>query len=77
MGRRGNCDDNAFAENFFQLLERGRIRRQTHLTRDAARQDVFDYIEMVYNQNVGKPVVCKEPIKVAPIFSSRVLGWDQ
>ena len=49
MGRRGNCHDNAVAESFFQLLKRERIRRRTYRTRDAARQDVFDYIEMFYN----------------------------
>ena len=37
------------AESFFQLLKRERIRRRTYLTREAARQDVFDYIEMFYN----------------------------
>jgi putative transposase len=49
MSRRGNCHDNAVAESFFQLLKRERIRRRTYLTREAARQDVFDYIEMLYN----------------------------
>jgi putative transposase len=49
MSRRGNCHDNAVAESFFQLLKRERIRRQAYLTRDVARQDVFDYIEMFYN----------------------------
>ncbi len=49
MSRRGNCYDNAVAESFFQLLKRERIRRRTYLTRDVARQDVFDYIEMFYN----------------------------
>jgi len=49
MSRRGNCRDSAVAESFFHLLKRERIRRQTYLTRDAARQDVFDYIEMFYN----------------------------
>lgn len=51
MSRRGNCHDNAVAESFFQLLKRERIRRRTYSTRDAARQDVFDYIEMFYNPN--------------------------
>jgi putative transposase len=32
-------------------LKRERIRRRTYLTRDAARHDVFDYIEMFYNPN--------------------------
>ncbi len=46
MSRRGNCRDNAVAESFFQLLKRERIRRRTYLTREAARQDVFEHIEM-------------------------------
>ena len=49
MSRRGNCHDNAVAESFFQLLKRERIRRRTYQTRAAARQDVFEYIEMFYN----------------------------
>ena len=50
MSRRGNCHDNAVAESFFQLLKRERIRRKTYNTRDDARQDVFNYIELFYNQ---------------------------
>lgn len=49
MSRRGNCHDNAVAESFFQLLKRERIRRKTYKTRDDARQDIFNYIEMFYN----------------------------
>lgn len=49
MSRRWNCHDNAVAESFFQLLKREGIRRRTYLTRDAARQDNFEYIEMFYN----------------------------
>jgi putative transposase len=44
MSRRGNCHYNTVAENFFQLLKRERSRRRTYQTRDAARQDVFEYI---------------------------------
>jgi putative transposase len=49
MSRRGNCHDNAVAESFFQLLKQDRVRRRSDVTRDTARQDVFDYIEMFYN----------------------------
>jgi len=48
MSRRGNCHDNADAESFFNLLKREPIRR-TYQTREQARQDIFDYIEMFYN----------------------------
>lgn len=49
MSRRGNCYDNAVAESFFQLLKRERIKRKTYKTREDARLDIFDYIEMFYN----------------------------
>ncbi|KAA1283044.1 IS3 family transposase, partial [Alcaligenes faecalis] len=49
MSRRGNCHDNAVAESFFQLLKRERIKRKIYRTRELARQDIFDYIEMFYN----------------------------
>ena len=49
MSRRGNCRDNALAESCFQLLKRERIRRRTYPTRDDARQDVFEYIELFCN----------------------------
>ena len=49
MSRRGNCHDNAVAESFFQLLKRERIRRNIYPTRDKARNDIFDYIELFYN----------------------------
>ncbi len=47
--RRGNCHDNAVAESFFQLLKRERIKKKIYGTREEARSDIFDYIEMFYN----------------------------
>jgi putative transposase len=49
MSRRGNCHDNACAESFFSLLKKERIRRRTYPTREAAKSDVFNYIELFYN----------------------------
>ncbi|WP_256853800.1 IS3 family transposase, partial [Pantoea sp. Fr+CA_20] len=49
MSRRGNCHDNAVAESFFQLLKRERIKKKIYGTREDARSDIFDYIEMFYN----------------------------
>ncbi|HHG0781381.1 TPA: IS3 family transposase [Klebsiella pneumoniae] len=49
MSRRGNCHDNAVAESFFQLLKRERIKKKVYGTREEARSDIFDYIEMFYN----------------------------
>jgi putative transposase len=49
MSRRGNCHDNAVAESFFSNLKKEQIRRKIYQTREAARQNVFHYIEMIYN----------------------------
>lgn len=49
MSLRGSCHDNSVAKRFFNLLERERISLRVYRSRDEARQDVFDYIEMFYN----------------------------
>jgi putative transposase len=49
MSRKGNCWDNACAESFFGLLKRERIRRKIYATRENAKADIFNYIEMFYN----------------------------
>ncbi|TCS31449.1 putative transposase [Paucimonas lemoignei] len=50
MSRRGNCWDNAVAESFFSSLKKERIRKRIYKTRDQARADIFDYIEVFYNR---------------------------
>lgn len=75
MSRRGNCHDNAVAESFFQLLKRERIKRKTYATRDAARQDIFDYIEMFYNPKRRHGFNNKlSPIEFEKRHSQRLLG---
>ncbi len=51
MSRRGNCWDNAVAESFFSSLKKERIKKRIYKTREIARADVFDYIEVFYNRN--------------------------
>ncbi len=49
MNRRSNCHDNTVAENFFQLLNRKRIKKKIYSTREDTHSNIFDYIEMFYN----------------------------
>jgi len=49
MSRSGDVWDNAAMESFFSSLKAERVARKVHRTRDAARADVFDYIERFYN----------------------------
>jgi len=49
MSRRGNCYDNAAMESFNGTLKKERVRGRIYETRNEARADIFDYIEMFYN----------------------------
>ena len=50
MSRTGNCWDNACVESFFGTLTRELIYHRHDATREAATQDIFEYIEVFYNR---------------------------
>jgi transposase InsO family protein len=50
MSGKGDCLDNAVAERFFGSLKRERTSKQYYRTRQEARADVIDSIEMFYNR---------------------------
>ena len=50
MSRKGNCWDNAVSESFFHTLKTELINHETYQTRSAAKQAVFEYIEVFYNR---------------------------
>ena len=50
MSRRGNCWDNAVAESFFAALKKQAVYGERFLTRGAAKQQIFEYIECYYNR---------------------------
>ncbi len=49
MSRKGNCWDNAVMERFFGSLKSEWTDARVYTTREAARLDVVEYIEMQYN----------------------------
>lgn len=50
MSRRGNCYDNAVAESFFSNLKKERIKKRIYASREEARTEIFEYIEVFYNR---------------------------
>lgn len=47
--RRGNCHDNAVAESFFATYKRRVTKKIIYATREEAKTDIFNFIEMYYN----------------------------
>ncbi|MEB2337870.1 MAG: integrase core domain-containing protein, partial [Nitrospirales bacterium] len=50
MSRKGNCWDNACVESFFGTLKRELIHHRQYPTRDEAKQEIFEYLEVFYNR---------------------------
>ena len=50
MSRRGNCYDNAVAESFFSSLKKERVKRKIYASREEAKSEIFEYIEVFYNR---------------------------
>ena len=50
MSRTGNCYDNAVMESFFSALKRELTHHHSYPTQEAARQSLFEYIEVFYNR---------------------------
>lgn len=50
MSGKGNCYDNAVVESFFSSLKNEIIHHRDYHTRDQARTEIFEYIELFYNR---------------------------
>lgn len=76
MSRHDNCHDNAVAESVFPLLKRERIKKKIYGTREEARSDIFDYIEMFYiSVGMVRAIRCRrQNMKTSIINGSEVSG---
>jgi transposase InsO family protein len=50
MSRKGNCWDNAVAENFFKILKSEMVNHNNYQSYFQARIDIFEFIEIWYNR---------------------------
>lgn len=51
MSRKGNCWDNAVSESFFGVLKNELVHHERFATRQAAKDKIFDYIEVFDNRS--------------------------
>ena len=73
MSRKGDCWDNACAENFFSRLKSEHIQDRVYTTRHEARQDVFWYIEVFYNRSRRHAALGY----VSPVAFEEQQGWEK
>lgn len=50
MSREGNCSDNAPMESFGGTLKNELVHHQRYQTREQARREITEYIEIFYNR---------------------------
>ena len=50
MSRKGNAYDNAVVESFFGNLKNELVPHRNYATREDARAEIFDYMELFYNR---------------------------
>jgi putative transposase len=70
MSRSSNVWDNAAMESFFSSLKTERTARKVYRSRNEARVDVFDYIELFYNTTRRHSTIGS----VSPVEFERKLG---
>jgi transposase InsO family protein len=62
MSGKGNCWDNACAENFWATLKTELVHHEQYATREQARRSIFEYIEIFYNrQRLHGSLGCLSP----------------
>jgi len=60
MSAVGHCGDNAACEGFFGVLKRERTNRIKYPTIDAAKADLFNYIERFHNPRMRKRIAKRD-----------------
>jgi len=50
MSRKGDCWDNSVAESFFSTLKKELVWRTKFTSREQARREIFEFIEVFYNR---------------------------
>ena len=73
MSAVGHCGDNAACEGFFGLLKRERVYRTKYPTLDAARADVFEYIERFHNPRMRRRVTRRD-LKFSTLLQPSVVS---
>lgn len=50
MSRKADCWDNAVMESFYRGLKTELVHQRNHATKEEARREIFEYVEVFYNR---------------------------
>lgn len=71
MSRKGDCWDNAPMESFFHTLKTELTHHEKYRSREEARRDIFEYIEVFYNrQRLHSSLGYKSPAEFEQEFQT-------
>jgi len=71
MSRKGDCWDNAPMESFFHTLKTELTHHKQYQTREEAKRDIFEYIEVFYNrERLHSSLGYKSPLEFEAQFQT-------
>jgi putative transposase len=74
MSRKGNCYDNACIESFHSVIKRELIHLEKYETRERAKRDIWEYIELWYNRKrIHSSIGYKTPVQYQSMYYQMLL----
>lgn len=74
MSRKGCCYDNACIESFHSVIKRELIHLETYATRERAKRDIWEYIELWYNRlRIHSSIGYKTPVQFQVAYAQLLL----
>jgi putative transposase len=74
MSRKGNCYDNACIESFHSVLKKELIYLTKYKTREQAKKEIYEYIEVFYNsKRIHSANGYLSPLKYEQIYYKKIV----
>jgi len=74
MSRKGCCYDNGCIESFHSVIKRELIHLETYATREKAKRDIWEYIELWYNRlRIHSSIGYKTPVQFQAAYAQLLL----
>jgi transposase InsO family protein len=73
MSAKGNCQNNAVKKSLFSSLKNEIVHHRNYHTRDEARPEIFEYIELFYNRKgIHQSLDSQTPMKYESVKPTQI-----